>query len=90
MQKNIRKSAIKFVHKNNLNKKNLTAANLREIIEKYNFSVVDYWTNAKNDSDTVILLEKAQSFANIQKALHTVHRIINGFSFAQICRQMIL
>lgn len=61
MQKNIRKSAIKFVHKNNLNKKNLTAANLREIIEKYNFSVVDYWTNAKNDSDTVILLEKAQA-----------------------------
>ncbi len=61
MQKNIRKSAIKFVHKHNLNKKNLTAANLREIIEKYNFGIVDYLPKAENEPDTVTLLKKAQA-----------------------------
>lgn len=61
MQKNIRKSAIKFVHKHNLNKKNLTATELREIIEDLNFGIVDYWTNAENDPETVTLLEKAQA-----------------------------
>lgn len=74
MQKSIRKSAIKFVHKNNLNKKNLTATELRKIIEKYNFSVVDYWTNAKNDSETIVLLEKAQATE--------LYRFAKGFTYS--------
>lgn len=61
MQNNIRKSAIEFVHKHDLNQKNLNVTNLRKIIESLDYGIVDYWVNAENEPDTIALLEETHT-----------------------------
>lgn len=73
MQSNIRKSAIKFVQKYNLNKRNLAIAELRKIIESLSFGVVDYWQSRENEPETVLLLKKAQATE--------LYRFTKGFTY---------
>ncbi len=61
MQKKIKKRAAAFIEKYGLTKDTLTVSKLREIIESLDFSVVDYRSNVKNDSDVSALLDKTQA-----------------------------
>lgn len=57
-QREIRKKAVEFIKKYDLNKKSLTVTRLRGIIESLNFCIVDYWHSIKNKPDVTVLLKK--------------------------------
>ncbi|GEM_PF-5845012 len=56
--KEIRKKAVAFIKKYNLDKTSLTVARLRTIAESLNFGIVDYWHHMKNTPEVTALFRK--------------------------------